>query len=275
MRLVVLSSEFPPGPGGIGTHAYEVSRHLTARGWACHCVLTSQDHASTEEIDEFNASQPFRVIRFRPVSNSPMEAAYRITLAARWIGKLRPDIILATGQRATWMTALLAGAYKVPWIAVGHGTEFGLKLKLNHLLTRWSFSRASAVVCVSNYTRTRMQAAGIRARRTAVIPNGADPGCFGVLPPSDVHTFRESLGLGDSKLLLTVGQVSERKGQEVVIRALQHIVKRSPKHTLPDRGTTYHKERTACACRATEPGWARALPWAARIGKPGQICECL
>src|SRR4051812_21601355 len=104
MRLVVLSSEFPPGPGGIGTHAYEVCRHLTARGWDV-TVLTSQDHASTEEISEFNGSQPFRVIRFRPVSNSPMEAAYRVALAARWIGKLRPDIIVATGQRATWMTA--------------------------------------------------------------------------------------------------------------------------------------------------------------------------
>ena len=28
-RLLLLSSEFPPGPGGIGSHAYQLARHLT------------------------------------------------------------------------------------------------------------------------------------------------------------------------------------------------------------------------------------------------------
>ena len=32
-RLLLLSSEFPPGPGGIGMHAYQLARHLAARGW--------------------------------------------------------------------------------------------------------------------------------------------------------------------------------------------------------------------------------------------------
>ena len=41
-RLLLLSSEFPPGPGGIGTHAYQLARQLTARGWAV-TVVTAQE----------------------------------------------------------------------------------------------------------------------------------------------------------------------------------------------------------------------------------------
>ena len=43
-RLLLLSSEFPPGPGGIGTHAYQLARHLTARGWVV-TVVTAQEYA--------------------------------------------------------------------------------------------------------------------------------------------------------------------------------------------------------------------------------------
>ena len=42
-RLLLLSSEFPPGPGGIGTHAYQLARHLTAPGGAVTVVPAQED----------------------------------------------------------------------------------------------------------------------------------------------------------------------------------------------------------------------------------------
>jgi hypothetical protein len=58
MRVLVLSTEFPPGPGGIGTHAYQLASGLHERGWQV-LVLTRQDVANDNEIEAFNRQQPF------------------------------------------------------------------------------------------------------------------------------------------------------------------------------------------------------------------------
>ena len=53
MRLLLSSSEFPPGPGGIGSHAFQVARNLLGLGWEVK-VLSPQDYSTDEEIESFN-----------------------------------------------------------------------------------------------------------------------------------------------------------------------------------------------------------------------------
>ena len=67
----VMTSEFPPGPGGIGTHAHEVALGLQRLGWEV-LVLASQDYASAEDVAGFNGAQPFRVVRFRRIPGPPV-----------------------------------------------------------------------------------------------------------------------------------------------------------------------------------------------------------
>ena len=76
MKLLLISSEFPPGPGGIGTHAYQIGATLSARGWEV-VVATPQDYAPSDEIENFNATAPFRIVRLRHIPGPPLEAAYR------------------------------------------------------------------------------------------------------------------------------------------------------------------------------------------------------
>ena len=67
MRVLFLSSEFPPGPGGIGRHCHQLAQGLVRRGREA-LVLAAQDYVSDVEIREFNARQQFdvRTIRRRP-----------------------------------------------------------------------------------------------------------------------------------------------------------------------------------------------------------------
>ena len=212
MKLLILSSEFPPGPGGIGTHAAAVATQLSTIGWEV-TVLSRQDYASDAEVDAYNAERPFRMIRLREVPAPLLEAAYRYHVASRVIRDWKPDVMLASGERSAWLGWRLARAHRLPWIVVGHGTEFGTRSAFERWLNRRAYTAANAVVCVSEYTRSRMHASGIRSARELVIPNGADPSVFRILPhgsPRDPH----------ERVVLTVGNVTERKGQEVVIRAL-------------------------------------------------------
>lgn len=216
-RLLLLSTEFPPGPGGIGTHAHQLAVHLAAAGWGVR-VVSVQNHASDEEIVAFNASQPFAVHRLKTPAPLLLKAARSFRIVSRHVAEHRPDALVASGSRAVWLATLVGGRHRVPWLAVGHGAEFGSRRAWERRITQWAFGRATAVVCVSQYTWRQMERLGVRPRGGAVIPNGADPVRFQAAPAPPART----------RTLLTIGNVGERKGQDVVIRALPAVLRRCP-----------------------------------------------
>jgi phosphatidylinositol alpha-1,6-mannosyltransferase len=64
------------------------------------------------------------------------------------------------------------------------------------------------------------------ADRTSLVPCGADDRRY--RPGLDSEELRERLGIGSRRVLLTVGQLSERKAQDVVIRALPTVLREHP-----------------------------------------------
>lgn len=225
MRLLVFSSEFPPGPGGIGTHAYQVVRHLQLLGWEAR-VLASQDYAQEQEVESFSRAQSFQVIRLARASLPLAKAAVRLATLAGYAVKWQPSIIMATGNRAVWLAAALRQMVRIPLVAVGHGAEFGLRSGWEQLPTRWAFERADGVVAVSNYTLNKMHVMNVRPHSERVINNGADELTF--TTGCDGESFRLRFGLGRAPLLLSVGNVTERKGHDTVIRALPSILRICP-----------------------------------------------
>jgi phosphatidylinositol alpha-1,6-mannosyltransferase len=61
---------------------------------------------------------------------------------------------------------------------------------------------------------------------TTVVPCGADERRY--LPGVESGELRHRLGIGDRRVLLTVGQLSDRKAQDVVIRAMPAILQEHP-----------------------------------------------
>jgi phosphatidylinositol alpha-1,6-mannosyltransferase len=227
-RLLLLSSEFPPGPGGIGTHAYQLARHLTARGWAV-TVVTAQEYASAAARAAFNRRQPFAVVPLpgRAGGRATTTVAARLRTIGRAMRAARPDLLLATGRRALWLAAALGPIYRLPTVAIGHGTEFHSGSAVARLLTGRAIAGAAAVVAVSDYTAGLVRAAG-RPRRLLVIPNAADSDRFGITPAPLLPRFPDLLPPPGPPVLLTVGRVGDRKAQDVVIRALPGVLAAHP-----------------------------------------------
>ena len=73
-----------------------------------------------------------------------------------------------------------------------------------------------------------MLALGVHPQKERVIPNGADDDLFRPVENEQIELFRQRLGLENKPLLLTVGNVTERKGQDVVIRALPELLQSVP-----------------------------------------------
>ena len=222
-RLLLLSSEFPPGPGGIGTHAYQLARQLTARGWAV-TVVTAQEYAPAAARAAFNSRQPFAVV---PLPGRAGGHATTIAARLRAIGQAmraaRPDLLLATGRRALWLAAVLGPICRLPVVAVGHGSEFHSDSAVARAMTGRAIAGAAAVVAVSDYTAGLVRAAG-RPRRLLVIPNAADGDRFGPTSAPPLPRSPALLPLPGAPVLLTVGRVGDRKAQDVVIRALPRVL---------------------------------------------------
>jgi len=227
VRLLVISSEFPPGPGGIGTHAFQIVLHLRKLGWEIS-VITAQDYASTLEVNKFNELQPFSIIRFPSARFPVLKAVLRLKLISAYIKQWKPTILMATGGRAVWLAALINEMHLLPSIAMGHGTEFGVRAFWKRRLNCWSFRKVSAVICVSEYTRQQVLLAGIKPKRVWVIPNGGDSTQFKTWSLENIEGFRKRSNLGGMTIVVTVGNVTNRKGQDIVIKALPLILKEVP-----------------------------------------------
>lgn len=248
-RLLLLSSEFPPGPGGIGVHAYQLARHLSRLGWDVS-VLSPQEYVSAAERDAFNRQQPFAVTPLPGREAGGGWWAGRLRAAAGAVRNRRPDVLVGTGRRALWLAAAVHAWTGIPWAAVGHGSEF-TGGGHSAALTRWALGSAATVIAVSDYTADLIHAAA-KPRHLVVIPNAADGARF--RPGIDASDLRRRWRLGDGPVLLTLGQVSERKAQDTVIRALPRVLAHHPDATYVMAGLP--KQEAAFGALAAELGVA-------------------
>lgn len=225
LRLLVLSIEFPPGPGGLGTLAYQVSHCLTEMGWQA-TVATPQSHTTNHEIEVFNDRQLFETVRFEYKGPAIFEGLSRLSITFRLVRSHRPDVILAIGWQSVWLGSLIALMTNIPCAAVGAGSEFLILKKVKRTMALWAYRRADLVIFISQYTRKLAQAHGFHSSKDTIISLGADENIF--KPELNTTDLRQQLKLGDSEVILTVGQVSERKAQDVVIRALPSVLEDFP-----------------------------------------------
>ena len=228
MKLLLVSSEFPPGPGGIGTHAYQLAKNFSELGQGVQ-VLCSQDYATESEILDFNNSQHFTIYRMTNGKSKLSKGVTRFKLMNDSLRRFKPDIVLSSGSWPIWLGALgKLHNRKVAWLVVGHGTEFGQTRGFTALFTCFTANKADGIICVSEFTKRAVRDLGIDKPPIEVIHNGADPQQYFMLNSDQVLQIRADLGVEGKFVLLTVGNVSARKGQEVVIRALPAILREAP-----------------------------------------------
>lgn len=224
MRVLLASSEFPPGPGGIGTHAYQLANALVERGVDV-CVAAVQHHAPENEQRAFREGLPFPLEKLSARRPGPTQIVERMAVLRRSIRRFGPDVLLASGNRVCYLTTILGRLYNLPTVLVEHGS---LPNVVERQLRRVVLDRADAIVSVSEFTRSQLANQGIDCPNQVVILNAADAREYRSYDEQALLEVRQQLGLGDRRVLLTVGQVSHRKGQEVVVRALPEIVRHVP-----------------------------------------------
>ncbi|WP_242206349.1 glycosyltransferase family 4 protein [Aestuariivivens insulae] len=214
-HIVIVSSEFPPQPGGIGNHAYHLAQHLYEHGYEV-CVITDERSKLGEEERAFDGRLPFRVDRIK--SKSWRFLMYLRRIATTFKAVRHAPYVIATGKFSLWNVALCSVFCKCKILAVIHGSEVNFKSVLLRKSVDMALKRFDAIVAVSRFTK---QLVSHLKRDVIVIPNGIDLRRWAVEEDPEIS-------LKGTPVLTTVGRISERKGQMHVIKHLPELLKVYP-----------------------------------------------
>ena len=213
-KILIFSSEFPPLPGGIGNHALNLSNQLNKNGYSVE-VIADQRSKSSEEFN-FDKDLGFKVNRVRLQKIRLFMYFQRLLMLGRAIKKAQ--VVIATGKFPLWAVAIASFFYKRSYIAIIHGSEVNFKPVLLKKSIDLALGRFTKVVAVSRYTAGLVSSLNLDI---SVIPNGFDSSDWLI---NDKNGTRLD---GDPRLI-TVGNVTERKGQLNVITHLPEIINKFP-----------------------------------------------
>lgn len=228
MKIVQVTPYYPPHTGGIERYVHNLSRALADRGHEVTVLTANIPVGSPVEIDD-GVTVKRSTCLARPFSDPFVPSFFR--LGRELAGA---DVLHVHNA---YSCAALGGAfarrrYGVPTVLTHHGQHlFGSPLKdLVVTLYRKTVERRlvngiDRVVVLSPSDAAYVSTFGVETERIAVIPNAICPQDFLSQIDGDTGGFDERYRLNGRKRILFVGQISTRKGVDVLVRAASLVVK--------------------------------------------------
>jgi phosphatidylinositol alpha-1,6-mannosyltransferase len=220
MRVLVVTNDFPPRPGGIQAFVHNFATRLPA-GEVCVYAPAWKGAAG------FDAAQPFPVVR-HPTS---------LMLPTRDVLRRARDVAKTQGCDTVWFGAaaplglLGAALRRDPGIrrvvASTHGHEVGwAALPAARQVLRRIGTSTDVVTYLTDYTRVRLAPAFGPHPAMARLPSGVDAAVFH--PGAGGGEVRRRLGLADRPVVVCVSRLVPRKGQDMLVRVLPELRRRLP-----------------------------------------------
>jgi len=239
-NYLIITTEFPPGPGGIGNHAYNLAKFLKLNEINV-TVLAVSDFVSEDEKKEFDRKQDFKIIRFERYNSKLRTYRERISLIRKKVREENYSNIIFSGM-SSLMSLLLLRRLKSNsnFISIAHGGEINAKSFFEKTIVNRALKNSDLIIPVSRYSGTKIDG-NIDRKKMHVIPNGFD------LDMSEVIQLKAKVRkeINGAVRLVSVGSIWPRKGHHNVLNALPEIISDHP-------GTTYDivgRESDTSLCR--------------------------
>jgi phosphatidylinositol alpha-1,6-mannosyltransferase len=217
-RVLLVTNDFPPRPGGIQSYLGEFVGRLAGEG--SHAVTVYAPR--WKGADAFDCTAGYRVVRHPGTLMLPgpaVDARMRRLIADHgidivWFGAAAPLALLAHRARQ-------AGAARV--LASTHGHEVGWSmLPVARSVLRRIGESCDVVTFVSRYTRARFASAFGPEAALEYLPPGVDTDRFRPDPAGRAE-LRARYRLGERPTVVCLSRLVPRKGQDMLIRALPSI----------------------------------------------------
>ena len=151
IRILLISTEFPPGPGGIGNHAWNLARNLNNK---VHVdILTTSDYADKNACKSFDEKEKISIYRFKRYPFSLITYIHRIFQIIKYIRLNNYSHGILSGYFALSMCSIIQLINKKIIITgVIHGSELLQSNPFLKSILTISLRGLDAMISVSNYT---------------------------------------------------------------------------------------------------------------------------
>ena len=224
-NILLVTNDFGPRTGGIETFVIGLLERITGH----KVVVLACNQGDTKTYDE-NWLDEFGVTVIRDRSKILLPS-WRVTRAAQKIvteQKIEVVIFGAAAPLGLMSGALRkAGVKKIVALTHGHEVWWAKIFPFNLAIKR--IGRTSDhLTYLGEFTRNAISKALTKedAQRMVKIAPGIDTGHF--IPQPDAMAKRIKLGLENKKIIISVGRLVHRKGQDKLIEALPMIIERIP-----------------------------------------------
>jgi phosphatidylinositol alpha-1,6-mannosyltransferase len=234
-RLVLFTEHFPNQDGGIAQWAYGIAKNL-----ALESVIV--DVFAPKKCFKRGASDP------NPASLSVMSGRNWHDMRNLYMFYYTLKVLLLRGRVpflcACWDMAtvpvLFSKLLRFPVYVAAHGLEVArVKGGLGKRLMRFALAGSAGVMAGSAYTG-KLVAETVGSRyRVHVLGYGVNPQVF--TPAPKPSYLIERYGLSDKKVILTLARITERKGHDIMLRALPTVLKSCPNLVYVIAGTGGHQ----------------------------------
>lgn len=230
MRILIIAPQFPPDIGGIAAYSYEVAKNLVRCGEQV-MVLTAAPMMGSESVNQ-HGFKLFSIGWLRPI----FKTRFLIGQVARIIAMFfytvwicissRVEIIYCTYYEAGVAARPISKLLGIPYFLTIHGTEISnLKSIVGHMV-KFALDGSSGYFIQARRQRDSLLGLGISDSLIHVVPHGVDIKKFG--SGSEYQETVNKHGLDGRKVILTVGNLVERKGHDMVLRCLPIVLEEVP-----------------------------------------------
>ncbi len=265
MRHLLITHTFPPRVGGREAHLYQFFTRLNPT----EVVVVTPDREG--DWRTFDRNAPFPIVRVSPAGPDWFFRGgrkrrlrwftYMSTLCLRHrVGMVHCAVALPDGMTGL----LLKRTLGLPYVQYVFGLEIA-----RPALKPWTRARveevlrnADQVIANSDATARIATRLGAAPERTVTIHPGVDTTIYHPDPKAGAR-IRRRHGLEDRKVILTLGRLVPRKGQDLVIRALPAVLEAVPEAVYLIVGDGPDRQRLEAL--AGEVGVADRVIFAGRV----------
>jgi glycosyltransferase involved in cell wall biosynthesis len=226
MNILLLTSEFTPVAGGIGTYAREIAAAAVRLG--ADVTVAAPDYSDPRLVREDRAL-PFPTHRFPGGPHAMRDLPAKVRLARRLIAAGDHDVVHAVDWPFFLPVALARSHTRARLFMTVHGTEINeMQATSKRLAVRLTgaFGPRAEVVANSGFTRELFLSHFAKpADKVRAIPLGVSDFWFG--PRAEPDDVRHRHGLEPGTLVMvTVARLTRRKGHLLTLAALASLPER-------------------------------------------------
>ena len=214
-NVTLLTSEFAPFRGGIGSVAMELAHAASALG--VDIKVVAPDYNATPESD---SAYPFNVERFAAGPYSGRQMATYMRVALHYARQPHEQHIIAVDSPFLESLALTFPLHGKPFDAILHGSEIVRAQKFpRSVLASYTFGKPKRLIANSRFTKSLVQddLKSVPEEKVTVALLGVADFWRQDVGETDI---REKLNLGSRQIIVSTGRITARKGQLDLLRAL-------------------------------------------------------